>query len=87
MVRYGLQSMPTTIIYLIYYIILLFLFAGPLFVISYLYDQAQVMTSMGAAFSSYQPVQQDSSSERTTDGKTYMRELARLMNHTLTNVS
>ena len=79
--------MPTTIIYLMYYIILLFLLAGTLFVISYLYDQAQVMTSMGAAFSSYQPVQQDSSSERTTDGKTYMRELARLMNHTLTNVS
>lgn len=60
---------------------------GPLFVISYLYDRAQVLASMGGGLSTYQQVQSDSLSKRNTEGITYMRELARLMNHTLTNVS
>lgn len=68
-------------------IVFLFINAGPLFVISYLYDRAQVLTSMGGGFSAYQQVQHDSLSKRNTEGITYMRELARLMNHTLTNVS
>lgn len=60
---------------------------GSLFVIAYLYDRAQVHASMGGGLSMYQQVQQDSYSKRKTQSITFMRELARLMNHTLSNVS
>ncbi|XP_067951543.1 palmitoleoyl-protein carboxylesterase NOTUM-like isoform X2 [Watersipora subatra] len=59
---------------------------SPLFVITYLYDEAQVVASMGG-FSGYQQAQQDTHAKRNTQSATYMRELARLMNHTLSNVS
>ncbi|KAF6031931.1 NOTUM [Bugula neritina] len=59
----------------------------PLFVIAYLYDRAQILASMGGGLGVYQQVQQDSYTKHNTKGINYMRDLAKLMNNTLSNVS
>lgn len=61
--------------------------SAPLFVIAYLYDSAQVFASMGGGVSMYRQVQQETYAKRNSERITFMRELARLMNHTLSNVS
>jgi len=60
---------------------------APLFVIAYLYDRAQILASMGGGLGVYQQVQQDSYTKHNTKGINYMRDLAKLMNNTLSNVS
>lgn len=55
--------------------------------ITYLYDRAQLLASMGGGLSTYHQVQKDNYAKRNTENINYMRELARFMNHTLANVS